>query len=149
MRRNWVTKFRQGLLLTALAGAGIGLVGCADEYAAYPGYHGGYYASYSSPYPYSGGYGYPYRAYGPYYGRPYGYGYGYGGPYYGGSSVVVSRSSSSYRYRDQNGRWHDRRGVNRNTNRVRSTSRATTRTRTPLPRSENDDEQRYYGPRTN
>jgi hypothetical protein len=120
----------------------MGLVGCADEYAAYPGYGGGYYASYATPHPYYGGYGYPYRAYGPYYGRP----YGYGGPYYGGASVVVSRSSS-YRHRDQSGRWHDRRRTNRNTSRVQTTSR-TTRTRTQVPQSENDDEQRYYAPRS-
>src|SRR4051812_37545074 len=102
MRRNWVTKFRQGLLLTALAGAGMSLVGCADEYATYAGYRGGYYASYSAPYPYYGeGYGYPYRAYGPYYGRP----YGYGGPYYGGTPAVVVSRPSSYGYRGKNRRW--------------------------------------------
>src|SRR2546423_4253932 len=91
MKTSWVKRFYKGLLLVGLLGAGAGLVGCADEYAAYPGYRGGYYASsyggrpypsYGYGYPY-GAYGYPYRAYGPYYG---------GYPSYGGASVVISGS---------------------------------------------------------
>src|SRR5436309_2873229 len=95
MKTIWAKKVGRGLLLAALIGAGMGLAGCADEYAAYPGYRGGYYASYSAPYPYNGGYGYPYRAYGPYYGygAPY---YGYGTPYYGGGGAVVISGSRSY-----------------------------------------------------
>jgi hypothetical protein len=142
MKRSWLKSFHRGLLLVGLLGAGLGLAGCADEYAAYPRYHGGYYASYAAtPYPYYGGYGYPYRSYGPYSGGPY---YGYGSPYYGGTRVVVSRSRS-YTYRDRYGRLHTRRNVNR----VRKTARATTtHTRTiQTPRSDNDDENRYYTPR--
>lgn len=145
MRTTWVNKLYRILLLVGLIGAGVGLVGCADEYAAYPRYRGGYYASYSRPYPYYGGYGYPYRAYGPYYGGPY---YGYGSPYYGGTTVVLS-GSRGYTYRDRYGRTYTR----RNASRVRNTG-TTTNTRTTRPRStiraqryDNDDERRYYTPR--
>ena len=142
MKAYWVKRFCRGFLFTGLAGAGLILGGCADHYGAYPAYHGGYYASYNSPYRYSGGYGYgyPYRAYGPYYGynRPY-----YGTPYYGGSTVVVSRNRS-YGYRDQYGRWHNRRVVNRNTNRVRNTERHHQSRRQIQQSSNNDDETRYY-----
>ena len=115
------------------------LAGCADEYAAYPAYRGGYYASYRAPYPYYRGYGYPYRAYGPYYGY-------YNRPYYGSSAVVVSRNRT-YGYRDQYGRWHDRRVVNRNTNRVRNTARQNPPRRQIKQSSDNDDETRYYNNR--
>ena len=144
MKTNWVNRFCRGLLLTGLVGAGLGLAGCADEYAAHPGYRGGYYASYRAPYPYYGGYGYPYRAYGPYYGsyyhRPYS-----GYPYYGGSTVVVR--NRSYGYRDQYGRWHNRRAVNRNANRVRKTARNNPPRRQIEQSSDNDDETRYYNTR--
>jgi hypothetical protein len=143
MKTTWVKRLRQGLLLTGLVGAGLSLAGCADEYAAYPAYRGGYYASYRAPYPY-GGYGYPYRAYGPYYGRP--YGYGYGAPYYGGASVVISRNRN-YGYRDRFGRWHNRRDADRSSNRTRATTRTTRTQRTQVQPSENDDENRYYSPR--
>jgi hypothetical protein len=141
MKTSWVTKIRRGLLLVGLLGAGVGITGCADEYAAYPGYRGGYYASYAArPYPYYGGYGYgyPYRAYGPYYGGGY---YGYGAPYYGGATVVVS-GSRSYTYRDRFGRLQRARTVNRDRG---QTVRRTTRTRsTRLPSYQNDEENRYY-----
>jgi hypothetical protein len=142
MKRCWPKRFQRGLLLVGLLGAGLGLVGCADEYAAYPRYHGGYYASYAAtPYPYYGGYGYPYRSYGPYYGRPY---YGYGSPYYGNTRGVVS-GRRTYTYRDRYGRLHTRRNANRARNISRTT---TTRTRSIQPsRSDNDDENRYYAPR--
>jgi hypothetical protein len=140
MKTSWAKKIYQGLLLLGLVGAGVGMVGCADEYAAYPGYRGGYYASYSAaPYPYYGGYSYPYRAYGPYYGGP---SYGYGSPYYGRSTVVIS-GSRSYAYRDRFGRVHNR----RNGNRVRRTSRTTQSRSTQLPGYQSDDERRYYTPR--
>lgn len=151
MKTSWMKKIQRGLLIAGLAGAGVGLVGCADEYAAYPGYHGGYYAGYSSaPYPYYGGYGYPYRAYGPYYGGYYGgpY-YGYGSPYYGSSRVVVSGSRTSS-YRDQYGRVHYRRPANRvrtTGTTGRTTTTTTTHRRTPNGRTlryDNDDERRYY-----
>jgi len=141
MKTNWVKRFCRGLLLTGLVGAGLGLAGCADEYAAYPAYRGGYYAGYHGSYPYYGGYGYPYRAYGPYAGyyRPY-----YGSPYYGGSTVVVSRNRA-YGYRDRYGHWHNnRRVVNRNTNRTRTTSRNNKARRQVQRSSDNDDESRYY-----
>jgi hypothetical protein len=125
-------------------------VGCADEYAAYPGYHGGYYASSgyaAAPYPYYGGYGYgyPYRAYGPYYGSSY---YGAGYPYYGAGSVVISTSHGYTTYRDRFGRVHSRRSVNgvRSTNRATRQTTRTTRTRT-APKYQRDDERRYYTPR--
>ena len=47
------------LTLFVVICAALGLVGCADYYAGYPGY-----GAYSGPGPYYGG--------GPYYGRPYG-----------------------------------------------------------------------------
>ena len=115
------------------------MVGCADEYG-YHGYRGGYYASYSAPYPYYGGYGYgyPYRAYGPYYGGGY---YGYRAPYYGGTTVAVS-GSRGYSYRDRYGRVRTARNVNRD--RTQSVRR-TTRTRSnQVPSSQSDDEKRYY-----
>lgn len=144
MMTNWAKRFCRGVLLTGLAGAGLTLAGCADEYAAYPGYRGGYYANYGvSARPYYGGYGYPYRPYGPYYGyygRPYGY------PYYGTSAVVVSRNRS-YGYRNQYGRGHNRRAVNRNTNRVRTGARNNPPRRQNLQSSDNDDESRYYNRR--
>jgi hypothetical protein len=132
MKTVWV---KAGISLAALIGAGMGLVGCADGYYAHPG---GYYASYtgSSYYPYYGAYGYPYRAYGPY------YGYGYGYPYYGGSAVIVS-GSRNYAYRNHYGRTYYRRNVDR----VRNTSR-TTRTRSATVQRQrqyqNDDERKYY-----
>jgi hypothetical protein len=140
MKTTWAKKVYQGLLLLGLVGAGVGLVGCADEYAGYPGYRGGYYASYAAtPSPYYGGYGYPYQAYGPYYGRPY---YGYS-PYYGGASLVVSNSHGYYTY-DHGRRVYHR----RNANRVRNTRRTTTTTRgaatRPQYQYQNDDERRYY-----
>jgi hypothetical protein len=147
MTTNWVNRIRKGVLLTGLVAAGLGLNGCADEYAAYPGYRGGYYASYASaPSPYYGGYGYgyPYRAYGPYYGRPY---YGYGSPYYGGSTVVVSRNRSSYTNRGRFDRWHNRRQISRNTNRAQTPSRATRSRANQSRQSDNDEEGRYYTPR--
>lgn len=129
----------------------MGLTGCADEYAAYPGYyHGGYYASYAAPNPYYGAYGYPYRSYGPYYGgNYYGYGgpyYGYGSPYYGGGTAVISGSRSyvsgnRYVYRDRYGRVHTGRAVNRRTSRTSETRRGR------LPQYQSDDERRYYSPR--
>ncbi|HEY4282286.1 MAG TPA: hypothetical protein VGM62_04415 [Chthoniobacterales bacterium] len=141
MKTSWATKIRRGLLFAALLGAGTAMVGCADEYGAYHASPGGYYASYSAPYPYAGygyGYGYPYRGYGPYYGGGY---YGYGGPYYGGASVVVS-NSHGYAYRDRYGRGYRTQNVNRN--RVQTVKR-TTRTRSTQARSyQNDDERRYY-----
>lgn len=142
MKTTWANKIRQGLVLVGLIGAGAGLVGCADEHYGYgyPGYNGGYYASYSRPYyPYYGGYGYPYRAYGPYYGSSY---YGYGNPYYGGSTVVVSRSRN-YAYRDRYGRTYSR----QNANRVRNTSRKVRTSRTQIQQDQNDDERKYYTPR--
>jgi hypothetical protein len=135
MKTIWAKK--SGLLV-ALIGAGVGLVGCADGYYAHPGYAGGYYASYSgsSYQPYYGGYGYPYRAYAPY------YGYGNGYPYYGGSTVIVS-GSRTYASRDRYGRTYYR----RNADRLRNTTR-TTRTRsTQVQRRreyQNDDERKYY-----
>jgi len=151
MKTRWVKKFSGSLLLAGLIGAAMGLAGCADEYAAYPGYRGGYYASYSAPYPYYGGYGYPYRSYGPYYGGYYGSPYyGYGAPYYGSSAVVISGSRSyvsgnRYVYRDRFGRLHRRNA----TDRVRRTSRTThsERQTTRLPKYQSDDERRYYAPR--
>jgi hypothetical protein len=143
MKTKWAKRFCRAFLLVGLAGAGIGLVGCADEYAAYPGYRGGYYASYHAGYPYYSGYGYPYRAYGPYYGSYYG-----GYPYYG-TSVVVS-GSNHYAYRDRYGRVYTRRHVNRIRNNNRTTRRTettrTTRTRSTVPRYQQDDERRYYTP---
>ena len=147
MNRKWTKRIRLGLLLLVGIGAGGGLVGCADEYAAYPGYRGGYYASSASG-PYYSPYGYPYRAYGPYYGGP-NYGYGspyYGGPYYGGSSVVIS-GSRSYTYRDRDGRWHNRRDNRRDNRRTRSTTRSVRTRTTPVPNYQNDEENRYYTPR--
>src|ERR1700760_3938670 len=133
MKTTWVKKVSRGILLTGLAAAGISLAGCADEYAAYPGYyHGGYYASYSAPSPYYGGYGYPYRAYGPYYGGYYGapyYGYA---PYYGSGSVVISGVPSYYNggrsfvYRDRYGRVHRTNAVNQ-TRQTRQTTQTTAR----------------------
>jgi hypothetical protein len=143
MKTKWAKRIRLGLLLLAGIGAGGGLVGCADEYATYPGYRGGYYASYTSG-PYYSPYGYPYRAYAPYYGGPY-YGYGspyYGGPYYGGSSVVIS-GSRTYTYRDRYGRWHNR----RDNRRTRSTTRNVRTRTTTAPQYQSDDENRYYTPR--
>jgi hypothetical protein len=140
MKTACANRFYKGLLLLGLIGAGVGLVGCADEYAAYPGYRGGYYASYGAArYPYYGGYGYgypygaygyPYRAYGPY----------YGSPYYGGASVVISGSRNYYTYRDRYGRVHTSRDLRRN----RSTTRKTQTQSTHVRRYDNDDEQRYY-----
>jgi hypothetical protein len=148
MKTRWGKKFGRLLLLTGLAGAGIGLVGCADEYAAYPGYRGGYYASYAAaPYPYYGGYGYgyPYRAYGPYYGSSF---YGGAYPYYGTGAVVISSGHGYTTYRDRSGRVYRRRTVNtvRNSNRAtRQTTRTTRTTRTRVnPAYQNDDERRYY-----
>jgi hypothetical protein len=152
MKAKWRKGIRAGLLALFLVGAAAGLIGCADEYVAYPGYGGGYYASYSGYRPYYG-YGYaPYRSYGPYYGSPY---YGqpyYGRPYYGGATVVVSGSRNyayrdgyrrgSYTYRDRYGRWHRADKVSSR----KVTRKAVTR-RTPPPRYENDEEQRYYTPR--
>jgi hypothetical protein len=148
MKTAWAKKVYRGLVLVGLMGAGVGFVGCADEYAAYPGYRGGYYASYSAGYPYYGGYGYPYRAYGPYYGGP---SYGYGSPYYGGGgATVVYSGSRSYTYRDRYGRLHTTRR-HANANRVRNTSSTTTRsprTRTTrVPGYQSDDESRYYNNR--
>ena len=141
MKTNWVKRFCRGFLLTGLAGAGLALSGCADHYGAYPAYRGGYYASYHPPYRYYGGYGY--RTYGPYSGY---YRSNYGYPYYGGSTVVVSRNRA-YGYRDQYGRWHNRRVVNRNANRARNTSRNNPPRRQIQQSSDNDDESRYYNPR--
>ena|SRR5689334_9068645 len=152
MKTRWVKKFSRGLLLVGLIGAGMGLAGCADEYAAYPGYHGGYYASYSAPSPYYGGYGYPYRSYGPYYGGYYGSPYyGYGAPYYGSGAVVISGSHSyvsgnRYVYRDRFGRLH-RRTANDRVRRTSRTTRSERQTTTRLPAYQSDDEQRYYTPR--
>ena len=140
MKTSWVKRFYRVLLLLGLVGAGVGLVGCADEYAAYPGYRGGYYANYGSApyygygYPYGGygAYGYPYRAYGPYYGYP----------SYGGASVVISGSRSSYTYRDRYGRLRTSRDVRR----ARGTPRRS-RIQTPsteVRRTDADDERRYY-----
>ena len=142
MKTSWVKRIRRGILLVALIGTGAGMVGCADEYAAYPGHRGGYYASYSAPYPYYGGYGYgygyPYRAYGPYYGGGY---YGYGSPYYGRSTVVVS-GSRGYAYRDRYGRVQRARNVSRERG---QTVRRSSRTRPArLPSDQNDDESHYY-----
>ena len=68
MKTNWVKGIRLGFCALVLVGISGGLTGCADEYAAYPGYRGGYYASYPAYRPYYGGYGY----YGyPYYSYPY------------------------------------------------------------------------------
>ena len=141
MKTRWVTRIRRGLLLAALLGAGAGMVGCADEYGAYHGYRGGYYASYSAPYPYYGGYGYgygyPYRGYGPYYGG----GYGYGAPYYRSSAVVVS-GNRNYAYRNRFGRTYSARNVSRDNT---QTVRRTTRTRSArVPSYQSDDEKRYY-----
>jgi hypothetical protein len=148
MKTTWVKKASRGLLLAGLVGAGIALGGCADEYAAYPGYyHGGYYAGYSAPY--YGAYGYPYRPYGPYYGGYYGapyYGYS---PYYGGGSVVVSSGRSyvsgnrTYVYRDRYGRVIRRSAADRTR---RTTTRPTYQRQraTRAPQYQNDDERRYY-----
>ena len=158
MKTTWVKKVSRGLLLAGLVGAGIGLAGCADEYAAYPGYHGGYYAGNSAPY--SGAYGYPYRTYGPYYGGGY-YGYGapnygyapYGySPYYGGGSVVVSTGRTyysgnrAYVYRDRYGRLHRANAVNRTGQSSQRTTRTTTHRQrtTRVPQYQSDDETRYY-----
>src|SRR5438874_4062026 len=89
----------KALALSLLIGAGLGLIGCADEYAAYPGYGRGYYG-YTGYHPSYYGYGAPYANYSPYYGAP----YYYGGPYYGTRSVVVTRDrtyvhNNAYRYR--------------------------------------------------
>jgi hypothetical protein len=62
-------KTRYFVLLVLLSGA-LGIAGCADYYAGYPGY---------GPGPYSGP--------GPYYGRR---------PYYGGGSVVVDVGDRPY-----------------------------------------------------
>lgn len=153
MKTAWTKKAYKGLVLLSLVGATVAFVGCADTYyAGYPGYRGGYYASYSGGYPYYGaygyGYGYPYRAYGPYYGGPY---YGYGSPYYGGARIVYS-GSRTYTYRDQYGRLHTTRRANRvrnnqeitNTRRTERTTRATRAPRTRVPVDQNDDENRYY-----
>jgi hypothetical protein len=153
MKANWRKGVRVGFLALFLLGAAVSLVGCADEYVAYPGYGGGYYASNSGYRPYSP-YGYaPYRYYGPYYGAPYYGGPYHGGPYYGGGTVVVSGSRNyvyrdgyrtrNYAYRDRYGRWHNRAGNLRSRN---TTQRAVKRS-TPMPRYENDDERRYYTPR--
>ena len=139
MKTKWVKRFCRGFLLTGLAGAGLVLAGCADHYSAYPAYRGGYYASYRAPYPYYRGYGYPYRAYSPYYGY-------YNRPYYGRSTVVVARNRS-YGYRDQYGRWHNRRVVNRNSNRVRNAARNNPPRRQIQQSSDNDDENRYFNTR--
>jgi hypothetical protein len=156
MKAKWKRGIRVGFVALFLLAAGASLVGCADEYAAYPGYGGGYYASYSGYRPYYP-YGYaPYRNYGPYYGAPYYGGPYYGGPYYGGggATVVVSGSrnyayrdggyrSRNYAYRDRYGRWHNR----ADNVRSRKTTRSAVKRSTPLPRYENDDERRYYTPR--
>jgi hypothetical protein len=143
MKANWMKGVRLGLLILILLGAGVGLVGCADEYVAYPGYRGGYYASYSGYSPYYG-YGYaPYRYYGSYYGAPY---YGapyYGGPYYGGGAVVVSTSRDYSTYRGGYYRRY-RRGE---TTRSRQVKRRVVKKQVPVTRYESDDERRYYGPR--
>jgi hypothetical protein len=141
MKTSLAKRLYQGLLFVGLVAAGVGLVGCADDYYAYPGYYrGGYYGSYASaPYPYYGGYGYPYSAYGyPYrtYGPYYG---GYGYPYYGGASVVVS-GSRTYTYRDRYGRLHTTRDLRR----TRGTARKVQTQSGQVRRSDNDDEQRYY-----
>jgi hypothetical protein len=145
MKRSGLNKFYRSLLLAGLLGAGAGLVGCADEYAAHPGYHGGYYASFApAPYPYYGGYAYPYRGYGPYYGGAY---YGYRAPYYGSTRVAVS-GSRTYSYRDRNGRLHTRRNVTRVHNNNNRTTTTTTRSRAiHTSPADNDDESRYYAPR--
>lgn len=120
-----------------LAGAGVVLAGCADEYAAYPGYGRGYYASYSGYSPYYYGYGYaPYRSYGPYYGSP----YYYGGPYYGTGAVVVARSRS-YTYNDRYRHWQNRRRTSENRGVTRRAQR------TPRVQYQNDEESRYYNQR--
>src|SRR4051812_20907755 len=98
MKTHRAKKLRGILCALSLGAAALALNGCADGYAGYPGY-GGYYASYSGYRPYYNGYpygygyaSYPYRSYGPYYGRP------YYAPYGAGGAVVVS-SSRTYRYR--------------------------------------------------
>ena len=143
MKTTWGKRCWRGFLLFSMAGAALGLAGCADEYVGYPAYRGGYYASYAAaPYPYYGaGYGYPYRAYGPYYG-------GYGYPYYGGSSVIIS-GSRSYVYRDRYGRVRDRRANQqyRRTTRNQQQVRGTRTRSTTVRQYQNDDERRYYTPR--
>lgn len=138
-----------------LLGAGLTVVGCADEYVGYPGYRGGYYAGYSGYNPYYG-YGYaPYPYYGPYYGGPY-----YGGPYYGGGGAVVLSSSRNYvyrdayrnrtyTYRDRFGRFHrtDRVRTRRTTGSNANRTAPATHTQKDAARTQNDDEQRYYAPR--
>jgi hypothetical protein len=143
MKANWMERVRLGFLTLFLLGAGASVVGCADEYVAYPGYRGGYYASYSGYSPYYG-YGHaPYRYYGPYYGSPY---YGapypyYGAPFYGGGAVVIS-GSRDYAYRSGY-----RRGERRSDNaRSRKVTRRSVNRRAPATRYENDDERRYYAP---
>ncbi|MEY2484862.1 MAG: hypothetical protein QOH39_510 [Verrucomicrobiota bacterium] len=117
------------------------MIGCADEYAGYPGYGRGYYASYPGyrPYYYGTGYGYvPYRSYGPYYGSSY-----YGAPYYGGgATVVVSRDraysrTNAYRYRQN-------RTVRARTSNVRTNNVTRPVKKTQRPDYQNDDESRYY-----
>ncbi len=144
MKTRWLKHLQKGLLLLGLLGAGVALVGCADEYAAYPGYYrAGYYGTYASaPYPYYGGYygypyggyGYPYRAYGPYYG---------GYPYYGGASVVVSTGRSGYySYRDRYGRVHTTRDLRRSRTTTGKTERKSGSTQ--VRRYDSDDERWYY-----
>jgi len=142
MKTSWAKKLSKGLLLGGLLAAASGLVGCADDYYANPGYYrGGYYGSYASaPYPYYGGYGYPYGGYGyPY--RTYGPSYGgYGYPYYCGASVVIS-GSRTYTYRDRYGRLHT---AHRDARRTRAGVRKTQTTSPQISRDQSDDERRYY-----
>ncbi|MEY2539063.1 MAG: hypothetical protein QOG67_2803 [Verrucomicrobiota bacterium] len=141
MNTRLSSKIRTVLSSLLLFGAGISMIGCADEYAGYPGYGRGYYASYPGyrPYYYGTGYGYvPYRSYGPYYGSSY-----YGAPYYGGgATVVVSRDRAYSRtnaYRHQQNRTVRARTSNVRTNNVTRPVKKTQR-----PDYQNDDESRYY-----
>jgi len=124
-----------------LFGAGISMIGCADEYAAYPGYGRGYYASYPGyrPYSYGTGYGYvPYRSYGPYYGSPY-----YAAPYYGGGATVVVSRDRAYR-RTNAYRHRQNRNVRARTSNARTNNVTRPAQKTQRPDYQNDDESRYY-----
>ena len=135
MKTNWVKRVRLGLCAAVVLGVGATLVGCADEYAVYPGYRGGYYTGYYGAAPYYGGYyGYaPYRRYGPYYGSPYSV-----APYYRTGGVV----SSSRSYRNSHYRSDRRRSRTAHSRRV--TRRASKKTATRTPQYQSDDESKYY-----
>ena len=138
MKTNMAGRVRTALSALVLLGAALSLIGCADEYVAYPGYGRGYYASYPGYRPYYGAYGYgPYRHYGPYYSSPY-------YPYYGSGAAVVVSGSRSYGYRDGYGRSFRRDGKFRSRKEKR---RVINRSQQVLSRDDQDNERRYYQPR--